>query len=128
MVGGHLIGVHDGPEMQACVSAITSFCQKQSEASVSRIRTEDVLEDSSRNTRDVEGAKALIAVHDGTPFGLGEGRDAAQGREHVQEVPLPPHIVVEDVGDKEDERPSEAAVGEGGGDDGHRLREGGDIG
>jgi hypothetical protein len=95
------------------VSAITSFCQKQSEASVSRIRTEDVLEDSSRNTRDVEGAKALIAVHDGTPFGLGEGRDAAQGREHVQEVPLPPHIVVEDVGDKEDERPSEAAVGEG---------------
>jgi hypothetical protein len=80
---------------------------------VSRIRTEDVLEDSSRNTRDVEGAKALIAVHDGTPFGLGEGRDAAQGREHVQEVPLPPHIVVEDVGDKEDERPSEAAVGEG---------------
>ena len=107
MVGGHLIGVHDGPEMQACVSAITSFCQKQSEASVSRIRTEDVLEDSSRNTRDVEGAQALIAVHEGTPIGLGEGRDVGERREHVEEVPLPPHIVAEDIVNKEDERPSE---------------------
>ena len=77
------------------------------------IRTENVTEDSSRNTRDVKGAQALIAVHEGTPIGLGEGRDAAQRREHVEEVPLSPHIVAEDVGDKKDERPSEAASGEG---------------
>ena len=80
---------------------------------MSRIRTEDVTEDSSRNTRDVEGAQALIAVHEGTPIGLGEGRDDAQWTKHVEKVPLPPHIVVEDVADKEDDRPSEAESGEG---------------
>ena len=55
MVGGHLIGVHDGPEMQACVTAITSFCQKQSAASVSRIRTEDVLVLEFRVARSIYG-------------------------------------------------------------------------
>ena len=33
--------------------------------------------------------------------------------EHVEEVPLPPHIVVESVVDKEDERLLEATLGEG---------------
>ena len=47
IVGGHLIGVDDGPEMQACVTELTSFCRKQCVASVARIGIEDVTEDSS---------------------------------------------------------------------------------